>query len=396
MRRETGNPTRKLVLLLLADAANGDGVSWNSQERIATFAEVTKRTVRNHLKALEDQGLVQRVERRRVDGSRASDEYRLSFAPAMSLEDRKAVLDKEERATLRGELLDVHGPVCWYCGRYGDRRQDPDGAYWHLDRMIPGHQGGEYIRDNLALSCASCNRKKGRRRPGEWKDNGEPFSYPPPWSPPEKYSSPVEASFHGGRKPASTLTTGPTDSTSPTDPSFEPNTDPGRAPDLFSEADEKSVQLPPIEQRLWEAWLDAFQNGGPEPTLTEKRKQKLRALYDEQLSRPENDDPLEAFEAILEAVQESDHHMSKRAYQFPESLFVSPERRERWYIEAMSNGSGRKKRDDDNGLMPVAISGLTGWEGCDPDTAFRDQGDDYGGGDDRDDRIDDTLPAASS
>jgi hypothetical protein len=43
---------------------------------------------------------------------------------------------------------------------------------------------------------------------------------------------------------------------------------------------------------------------------------------------------LALFRSILRAVKRSEWHMSNRAYQMPESLFLSPERRDRWTQEA--------------------------------------------------------------
>lgn len=92
---------------------------------------------------------------------------------------------------------------------------------------------------------------------------------------------------------------------------------------------------PPIEDQLWEVWLEVLGGPPPHPKLsTGKRRTSLRLLYQEQLRR--EDDPLETFRRICEAVRSSEHHMSHRAYQLPESLFRNPERRERWYLQAVN------------------------------------------------------------
>jgi len=55
-----GNPIRKLVLLKLADNANDKGECWPSYQHIADQCEIGRSTVKSHIKALEDMGLVRR------------------------------------------------------------------------------------------------------------------------------------------------------------------------------------------------------------------------------------------------------------------------------------------------------------------------------------------------
>lgn len=73
-----GSPTRKLVLLVIAEAADDD--SWETfagQETIASNAEVTVRTVGRALSELEGMGVIERRQRRRPDGYRTSDLIRV-------------------------------------------------------------------------------------------------------------------------------------------------------------------------------------------------------------------------------------------------------------------------------------------------------------------------------
>lgn len=51
---KVGNPLRKLVLLKLCDNANDEGVCWPSQATLAEHCEISKRSVINHIKALEE------------------------------------------------------------------------------------------------------------------------------------------------------------------------------------------------------------------------------------------------------------------------------------------------------------------------------------------------------
>jgi hypothetical protein len=65
--------SEKLVLLALANYADEDMRCWPSQKRLAEDTCLTDRTMRTVLAALEERGVVSRVERRRPDGSRATD-----------------------------------------------------------------------------------------------------------------------------------------------------------------------------------------------------------------------------------------------------------------------------------------------------------------------------------
>lgn len=75
-------PSEKVVLLALADYANDEGYCFPGQVSIATKADLSERTVRDTLKRLEDAGLLEITERRRDDGYRTSNGYRLLTSPA--------------------------------------------------------------------------------------------------------------------------------------------------------------------------------------------------------------------------------------------------------------------------------------------------------------------------
>lgn len=67
-RCRVGNPTRKLVLLTLAENANPDGYSPVGYGYLAGVAECSKKSVQRHLAALESMGLLLRRRRRKPDG----------------------------------------------------------------------------------------------------------------------------------------------------------------------------------------------------------------------------------------------------------------------------------------------------------------------------------------
>ncbi|HBE4427722.1 TPA: helix-turn-helix domain-containing protein, partial [Escherichia coli] len=60
-----GNPLRKLVLIKLADNANDNGECWPSYQHVADQCEVSRSTVKSHIRALEEMGLLKREFRRK-------------------------------------------------------------------------------------------------------------------------------------------------------------------------------------------------------------------------------------------------------------------------------------------------------------------------------------------
>lgn len=58
------------------------------------------------------------------------------------------------------DILREFGRLCFYCG-------DPLTKF-HVDHFIPLVRGGSNARENLRLSCPSCNYSKSSRLPWEW------------------------------------------------------------------------------------------------------------------------------------------------------------------------------------------------------------------------------------
>jgi hypothetical protein len=68
VEQKTGSPHSKLILLLLANRADEDGICWPSQNNLADQSEQSADTVQRHLKNLEDGGFIRRVRSRRTRG----------------------------------------------------------------------------------------------------------------------------------------------------------------------------------------------------------------------------------------------------------------------------------------------------------------------------------------
>ncbi|CAH9016723.1 transcriptional regulator [Vibrio phage 381E49-1] len=78
MQTKVGNPLRKLVLIKLADNANDQGECWPSHQHVADQCEISKTSVRNHIKKLQEMGLL-KVEHREGPKGNTSNLYHLSL-----------------------------------------------------------------------------------------------------------------------------------------------------------------------------------------------------------------------------------------------------------------------------------------------------------------------------
>lgn len=81
MSIKTGNPIRKLVLIKLADNANDNGECWPSYKHIADHCECSRSAVREHVEALIEMGLLQKLNRPGVKNGKgnASNVYTLNL-----------------------------------------------------------------------------------------------------------------------------------------------------------------------------------------------------------------------------------------------------------------------------------------------------------------------------
>jgi hypothetical protein len=71
-RLRLGNPTRKIVLVKLADNMNDHGYGFPSYDEIAYLCEISKRSVIRHCKELEEQDIIKIVHRKSQHGNRSN------------------------------------------------------------------------------------------------------------------------------------------------------------------------------------------------------------------------------------------------------------------------------------------------------------------------------------
>lgn len=81
-KQDTGNASAKLVLLAIADHANGDGYCWPSMKRVAVMAGLSTRQVSTHVTALVERGLLVKEDRRRSRGQLRGWTYHVPFEGA--------------------------------------------------------------------------------------------------------------------------------------------------------------------------------------------------------------------------------------------------------------------------------------------------------------------------
>ena len=80
VNEQTMPPMAKFVLLQLARRADDETHEcWPGQKLLAKDCSMGERTVRRHLAWLEENGYIGRVQRRRENGSRTSDRYRIQY-----------------------------------------------------------------------------------------------------------------------------------------------------------------------------------------------------------------------------------------------------------------------------------------------------------------------------
>ena len=100
-------PHAKLVLLALANRANHEtGVCYPGQDLLAVECSMSSRSVRRHLRTLEDRGLLERRPRMLPEGrGRSSDEYRLAVYQPAKLSGRSGPTGQNV-PTNRTEMVD--------------------------------------------------------------------------------------------------------------------------------------------------------------------------------------------------------------------------------------------------------------------------------------------------
>jgi hypothetical protein len=154
-------PNGKLVLIAIADNADDRGTnSWPSLETLARKTGYSSRQVKRIIDALVSVGVLSvskaQLPNRRKD--RQPNLYTLTMASEPLAIARSEWSTAGCNPDLRLEVIEAFDRMCAHCLRRGDDC-DPDGHPWEVDRVKSGRDGGQYVRDNVVLSCRACNRR---------------------------------------------------------------------------------------------------------------------------------------------------------------------------------------------------------------------------------------------
>ena len=120
-RQQVPSASAKLVLMALADHANGDGYCWPSMGRIGSMAGISSKQVATHVRTLAALGLVEKANRRRYEGQYRGWLYRLRISTAH----QEAVATGGEQAVASGRLGDAPQPVDGRSEPEGNRKDEP-------------------------------------------------------------------------------------------------------------------------------------------------------------------------------------------------------------------------------------------------------------------------------
>lgn len=100
-KQRTGSASRKVLLLVLANYADEDGICWPSQETLASGTELSVDTIQRQLKRLEANGVISRWKRPARLGRWPGHAYRLNMFAAASPEPQNAARPTSDPGKMR-------------------------------------------------------------------------------------------------------------------------------------------------------------------------------------------------------------------------------------------------------------------------------------------------------
>lgn len=181
MNTKVGNSARKLVLLKLADNANDSGECWPSYQHIADQCEMSRPTAIKHVSALEEMGLIRKVERKR-DGCNLnrSNFYILTLDGKNSLPYSKETKPSDGKNSLprtSHSLEPVNEPI--------DQASAFD-SFWSAYPRKVGKKAAltkwKQINPNDALIAKIMQAVESHKQSDDWtRDNGKYIPHPSTW-----------------------------------------------------------------------------------------------------------------------------------------------------------------------------------------------------------------------
>lgn len=157
-------PNGKIVLLAIADHADDTGRNaYPSHKTLARKTGYGERQIKKIIDALVSTGVlsVSVADLPHLRGDRKPNLYEIHMHEPVAVE-RGQFVTANASVELRKEVIEAFHRTCYWCGVQGGD-MDPEANPWEIDRLVSGAKGGTYSRDNVVLSCRSCNRKHVRR-----------------------------------------------------------------------------------------------------------------------------------------------------------------------------------------------------------------------------------------
>jgi len=278
------DPREKFTLLALADHADDEGVCYPSKKRVAWKCGVSERTVQRHVQSLKESGLLEVLE-----SAHHHQAPRYRIVPS------------------RGDTL---SPLRGADAGSGETDCPPSGETNTTSGETPvTFRGDTGVSLTIMNHQMEPSEKENRQKKADRSDRSD---------------EPIEAG-----------------------PSGADHRPPPAQPDLLPAPNGRGPHTEPEDPTTWmhEIWHEELGIDGHPIRLTDTRRTKYRAMYREQLA--DLDQPRVAWRLVLRRVKASEHHMSERAYQMPESLLRNPERRETWVqrtIDAARSGTADPER----------------------------------------------------
>ena len=173
-RRSWGSPLRRFIAMAIADAVSPFNDCIVSLDYISEFTEISKGEVKRILLTLQNDGSIC------ITPTKDKDRYEIIFPDCEDL--CNPAHPPSERQVFRARIVEAFSMKCVHCGQVGNELKGPDGRTWNTDRLIPGSLGGTYRLSNVALSCFTCNVRRGNRllsQPIESLEDREKGK--PPW-----------------------------------------------------------------------------------------------------------------------------------------------------------------------------------------------------------------------
>lgn len=153
--RTWGSPLKRFVALTIADSVSPYNDCILTLEHISEATEIPIDLLKETLLALQEDGSLC------MTATNQHGRYEMIFPECEDL--CNPLHPPSEKRVFKARLVEAFDRQCVHCQRIGTDLAGPDGRTWTADRIVPGSAGGTYRISNVALSCFTCNVRRGNR-----------------------------------------------------------------------------------------------------------------------------------------------------------------------------------------------------------------------------------------